>query len=95
MHDRGRLVLKAQEIPYDDSDSNCLFDKYVFATSAAVVAFGPARILECYELLRIQATRCGGLDHLQVFEDQAGQDGPDLWFIECPDGVTAQLPSDY
>jgi hypothetical protein len=89
------LVQRVQEIPLDHRDSRFLFTKNLVATRAAIEAFGPALIFEHYLFLQGQARRCNGLDYLQVFEDHANPEGPNLWFIEDGVVVTALLPSDY
>ncbi len=89
------LVQKVQEIPYDHPHSNFFFHKRLVATRAASDHFGPFEILGQYLFLQEQARRCNGIDYLQVFEDHANPDGPNLWFIEDGEVVTALLPSDY
>jgi len=89
------LVQKAQEISLEHRDSRFLFTKNLVATPAALAAFGPLLIADRYLFLQEQARRCNGLDYLQVFEDHANPDGPNLWFIEDWIVVTALLPSDY
>lgn len=89
------LVQKAQEIPYDHPDSRFMFRKHLVATRAAWDHFGPEEILRLCLFLRAQALRCNGLDYLQVFENHADPPGPNLWFIEDGQLVTALLPSDY
>jgi len=94
--DQGpRLVLKVQEIPYDHPHSRFMFRKNLVATRAAWDHFGPEEIFRLYLFLQEQARRCNGLDYLQVFEDHADPPGPNLWFIEDAQVVTALLPSDY
>lgn len=89
------LVQKVQEIPYDHLHSRFFFRKRLVATRAAFDAFGPFEILAQYLFLQEQAARCNGIDYLQVFEDYANPRGPNLWFIEDAQVVTALLPSDY
>lgn len=89
------LVQRVQEIAYDHRDSRFFFSKKLVATQAAHATFGPELILERYLFLQSQARRCNGLDYLQVFEDHGNPDGPNLWFIEDAQVVTALLPSDY
>jgi hypothetical protein len=90
---RVRLVLKAQEIPFDHPDSRCAFDKQLVATRAALATFGVLPILACHLHLKGLARQHDGLDYLQVFENR--EDGPNLWFIEDAEVVTALLPEDY
>ena len=89
------LVQRAQEIAYDHPDSRFMFDKPLVVTRAAWNAFGPQVVLRIYAFLQDQARRCSGLDHAQVFDDAANVQGPNLWFIEDAETVTALLPSDY
>lgn len=89
------LVQRNQEIPYDDPHSNFFFRKRLVATRPAFDLFGPVEILAQYLFLQEQARRCNGIDYLQVFEDHANPGGPNLWFIEDGEVVTALLPSDY
>jgi len=89
------LVQRVQEIPLDHRDSRFFFTKNLVATRAALATFGPLVIADRYLFLQQQARRSNGLDYLQVFEDQANPDGPNLWFIEDGLVVTALLPSDY
>lgn len=89
------LVQRAQEIPFDHRDSRFFFTKNLVATPAAIAAFGAVLIADRFLFLQEQARRCNGLDYLQVFEDHANPDGPNLWFIEDGVVVTALLPSDY
>ena len=89
------LVQRVQEIPYDHRDSHFFFRKRLVATRAACDLFGPFEILAQYLFLQEQAQRCNGIDYLQVFEDHANPDEPNLWFIEDGEAVTALLPSDY
>lgn len=93
------LMLKKQEIPYDDPCSDCWFapgaDKPFVATVSAICTFGEAVILEKLNELQALARQHRGLDYLQVFTN--GDDGPDLWFIEDGEGgaITALLPEDH
>lgn len=89
------LVQRVQEIPFDHRDSRFFFTKNLVATPAAIVAFGAVLIADRFLFLQEQARRCNGLDYMQVFEDHANPDGPNLWFIEDGVVVTALLPSDY
>lgn len=89
------LVQRVQEIALDHPDSRFLFQKRLVATRAAHHKFGPEIIFRLYLFLQDQASRCNGLDYVQVFEDHANPDGPNLWFIEDAQVVTALLPSDY
>lgn len=89
------LVHRVQEIALDHPDSRFFFTKNLVGTAAAVATFGPAIIADRYLFLQEQARRCSGLDYLQVFEDHANPDGPNLWYIEDGIVVTALLPSDY
>ena len=69
--------------------------KPFLATPAAIEMYSQEVILSCWRLLRQNAEQHGGLDYLQVFEDD---DKPEsLWFIEDGEGgaITALLPSDY
>jgi hypothetical protein len=91
--------LKPQEIPLDDPDSNNMFrpgpDKPFVATPAAIEAYSHEVIVACWKLLREKAEEHGGIDYLQVFEDESKSEG--LWFIEDGPGgaIIALLPSDY
>lgn len=89
------LVQRVQEIPYDDPHSRFFFRKDFVSTRAALDTFGIIAILACHQALIDQARRCNGIDYLQVFEDHANPHGPNLWFIEDAEYVTALLPSDY
>lgn len=89
------LVLKQQEIPLDHPDSRCMFRKTLVATRAALDTFGSLLILRFYLALQHRAMKEGGLDYLQVFEKRSEPPGPNLWFIEDGQVVTALLPSDY
>ncbi|MCA9078467.1 MAG: hypothetical protein KDA93_25795 [Planctomycetaceae bacterium] len=91
--------LKPQEIPLDHRDSNNMFqpspEKPFVATRAAVEMYTHEVIVLCWGVLRTEADKHGGLDYLQVFEDDAKPEA--LWFIEDGEGgaITALLPSDY
>ena len=93
--------LKMQEIAYDAEASTYLFrpspTKHLVTTSAAEREYGSEVICGCHAILLDLAKRHGGLDYLQVFEDQTGTKSEPLWFIEDGDGggITALLPSDY
>lgn len=89
----GRLTLKPQEIPTDHPHSVCMFRKPLVATAAAVNEFGEFQILVLSLGLQARARTHGGLDYLQVYRNDS--EGPDLWFIEDGEVVTALLPSDY
>lgn len=92
-------TLKPQEIPYDDPDSNNMFepspDKPLVATPAAVEMYTHETIVACFRVLRGVADENNGLDYLQIFKD--AEKPEDLWFIEDGEGgaITALLPSDY
>lgn len=89
---------KRQEIPFDHSNSNNMFqpspDKPLLATAAAIEEFQHETIIGCLQVLRRMADEQNGIDYLQVFEFD---DHPDLWFLEDGEGgaITAMLPSDY
>lgn len=90
-------ILKQQEFPLDDPDSNNMFqpgpEKPLVATPGAVDLYGQEVVLACWRLLQMKAEEHDGLDYLQVFE--SGTDNQeDLWFIEDA-AITALLPSDY
>lgn len=91
--------LKAQEIPLDHPDSNNMFqprpDKPLVATPAAIESYSEAVIFACWQVLREKADENGGLDYLQVFEDESKPEN--LWFMEDGPGgaITALLPSDH
>jgi hypothetical protein len=91
-------TLKPQEVPFDDSASDCRFqpsDKKPFlATPAALAAYGDV-IFPCLAALQRLAKEHEGIDYLQVFTDSSKPEP--LWFIEDGDGgaITALLPSDY
>jgi hypothetical protein len=92
-------TLKSQEIPLDHPDSICMFvaspEKPFLATPAAIETYSHEVILACWRILRQRAAQHGGLDYLQVFEDDIKPEA--LWFIEDGEGgaITALLPSDY
>jgi hypothetical protein len=91
--------LKQQEIPLDDPESVNMFrpgpEKPLVATPAAIGLYSHEVIVECWKLLRQKADEHGGLDYLQVFEDETKPE--DLWFMEDGEGgtITALLPSDH
>lgn len=91
--------LKPQEISLDHPDSCNMFrpapDKPFLATRAAIEMYSHEIIVACWHLLRQKADEHGGLDYLQVFEDDEHEEN--LWFIEDGPGgaITALLPSDY
>lgn len=98
--ERGELPrLKLQEIALDDPESVNMFRpteaKPFLATPAAIEAYGHETIVACWQLLRQRADEHGGLDYLQVFEDESKSES--LWFIEDGVGgaINALLPSDY
>jgi hypothetical protein len=90
---------KQQEIPLGHPDSFNMFqpgpDKPFLATPAAIEMYSHEVIVACWQLLRQKADENGGLDYLQVFEDDTKSES--LWFIEDGPGgaITALLPSDY
>jgi hypothetical protein len=93
-------ILKVQEIPFDDPESNNMFapgaNKPLVATPAAIEAYSHEVILACLRTLQDQAKRYDGIDYLQVFKSsEPGKE--DLWFIEDGEGgaITALLPSDH
>ena len=92
-------TLKAQEIPLEDPDSCNMFrpgpEKPLVATPAAIEMYSHGVIIECWKVLRKKADDHGGIDYLQVFEDDTKSES--LWFIEDGPGgaITALLPSDY
>ncbi len=92
-------TLKPQEVPFDDPDSTNMFqpvpEKPLVATPAAIEMYSHETIVNCFRVLRQLADEHGGLDYLQVFEDD--EKPQNLWFMEDGDGgaVTALLPSDY
>lgn len=91
--------LKPQEIPLDHPDSVNMFvprpDKPFVATPAALDLYSRDVIIACWQVLRQRAEQHGGLDYLQVFQDDSRPEN--LWFIEDGPGgaITALLPSDY
>ena len=93
------IRLKPQEIPLDHPDSIYKFqpdaEKPLLATPAAIETYRLETILACLNLLQQKAIEHGGLDYLQVFEDESTS--TDLWFIEDRNGgaITSLLPSDY
>lgn len=95
----NQLVLKKQEIPFNDPQSVNMFvpkrDKPFMATRRALDLFGDAVVLEKLRELQALAREHHGLDYLQVFVNQDG--GKGLWFIEDGEGgaITALLPEDY
>ena len=90
-------ILKTQEIPFDDPDSNNMFqpgpEKPLVATPAAIEVYTHEIILACWNLLRQMAEEHHGLDYLQVFESGI-ETQENLWFIEDA-AITALLPSDH
>jgi hypothetical protein len=91
-------VLITQDIPYDHPDSRYMFqptsDKPFVATQPAIAIYRGETKNACLRLLQEQASRYGGLDYLQVFEDPDKEEA--LWFIEDDRGaITALLASDY
>ena len=95
----AKLVLRPQEIPFDDPESKYLFQpspaKPFVATPAALERFGHDMIVACIQLLQRKAAEHNGVDYLQVFEDPTK--GERLWLMEDDEGgaITALLPSDY
>jgi hypothetical protein len=95
----AKLVLRPQEIQFDDPQSKYLFQpspaKPLVATPAALQCYGREMIVACLQLLQRKAADHNGVDYLQVFEDPTK--GDRLWFMEDDDGgtITALLPSDY
>jgi hypothetical protein len=93
------LTLKPQEIPFDATDSCCMFQpsptKPFVATTAAIGLYGEPAIVRCLDRLRQLADEHQGLDYLQVFTCPEKSD--ELWFVEDGEGgaITALLPSDY
>ena len=91
--------LKPQEIPFDDPESNNMFqpgpDKPFVATSAAIEMYTQEVIVACLALLRRKADENRGLDYLQIFTFPEMPE--DLWFMEDGAGgaITALLPSDH
>ena len=94
-----KLILRPQEIPFDDPQSKYLFQpspaKPFVATPAALERFGRDMIVACLQMLQRKAAEHNGVDYLQVFEDPTK--GGRLWFMEDDEGgaITALLPSDY
>lgn len=92
--------LKPQEIPLDHPDSSNMFqpgpEKPLVATPAAIAAYSHEVIVACLQVLMLKAEQHGGIDYLQVFEDDESK-SDSLWFIEDGPGgaITALLPSDY
>ena len=90
-------ILKQQEIPFDDPDSNNMFqpgpEKALVATPAAIELYSHEIVLACFRLLQQNAEEHGGLDYLQVFESGTDEQA-NLWFIEDA-AIKALLPSDY
>ncbi|MBU1698951.1 MAG: hypothetical protein KJ970_18530 [Candidatus Eisenbacteria bacterium] len=91
----SNLIQKPQEIPPDHPQSRFFFTKNLVATATALQTFGPLLIFKLYYSLQERACEQGGLDYLQVFEDTSNSEGPNLWFIEDAQAVTALLPEDY
>lgn len=91
------LHLKPQEIPFDDPQSRCMFEKNFVATRGAYHLFSPEILFACLLRLQALASERGGLDYLQIFENLSKRDheGKNLWFIEDGAVVTALLPEDY
>lgn len=93
------LTLKRQELPDDHPDATNMFvpgpEKPFVATPAAIEAYSQETILQCLHVLQQNASAKGGLDYLQVFEDDRQPEN--LWIIEDGPGgaITALLPSDY
>ena len=92
-------TLKPQEIELDHPDPCRMFrpgpDKPLVATPAAVEMYSHEVIMGCWQVLHQKAEEHGGIDYLQVFEDESKPES--LWFIEDGPGgaITALLPSDY
>ncbi len=90
-------ILKKQEVPFDDPDSNNMFqpgpEKPLVATPAALEVYTQEIVLACLRLLNQKAAEHNGLDYLQVFESGTNEQ-ENLWFIEDT-AITALLPSDY
>ncbi len=59
-------------------------------------AYSHEVIVACLLVLMLKAEQHGGIDYLQVFEDDESK-SDSLWFIEDGPGgaITALLPSDY
>lgn len=70
-------------------------DKPFVATRTAIELYSHEVIVACWQVLRQKANEHGGLDYLQVFEDESKSES--LWFMEDGSGgtITALLPSDY
>tara|TARA_R110002072_G_C7974418_1_gene535188 strand:- start:110 stop:394 length:285 start_codon:yes stop_codon:yes gene_type:complete len=92
------FVLKPQEIPLDSPESDNMFDlvngKRVVATRAVADLLGEniSEASQCVQLLHEMAQQYRGLDYLQVFENDEGEN---LWVIEDDESITVLLPSDY
>ena len=93
-----RFALKPQEIPFDSPESDNMFDlvteKRVVATQA-VVALLEGDLSAAGQLvteLNEMALKYRGLDYLQVFEND---DGENIWIIEDGEAITVMTPSDY
>jgi hypothetical protein len=69
-------------------------EKPLLATPGAIQAHTAEQIQACLAQLQDLAEVRGGIDYLQVFENE---DGDDLWIIEDGPGgaITAILPSEY
>ena len=93
------LKLKLQEPSFDHTDSCNMFqpgpEKPFVATRGAVDKYQHEIIVACLRVLRAKADEHGGIDYLQVFEDE--ETGDRLWFIEDRDGgaITALLAEEY
>ena len=91
-------ILKVQEIPFDDPESNNYFrpgQKPFVATPAAIEMYSQETIVECLKVLQRLAREHSGIDYRQVFDNS---DKPQaLWFMEDGPGgaITALLPSDH
>lgn len=94
-----KLILRPQEIPFDDPESKYLFQpssaKPFVATPAALQRYGREMIVACLQLLQRKAAQHKGIEYLQVFEGPTK--GDRLWFMEDDEGgaITALLPSNY
>src|SRR5688572_1245953 len=89
-------ILRLQEIPFDDPDSNCMFtEKRLNATASAIKEYQYETIAACLLVLQEQAEIHYGIDYFQIFNSpEPGK--PDLWFFENTDGeISALLPTDF
>ena len=88
------LTLKTQELPLDHPDSTNKFlpspEKPFVATRAAIEMYQQETIVECLILLQQRAAEHGGIDYLQVFEDESKPEN--LWFIEDGTGGAMTPP---